>query len=87
MPQEYWAAQRHARELRERLERQRHQLGADLYELGQAVVARADSERELTDAVAASRERGRTWKQIAAVLHLTPQSVRRRFLHRREERP
>ncbi|MBC3191659.1 sigma-70 family RNA polymerase sigma factor [Pseudonocardia sp. C8] len=52
---------------------------SDLRRLGRAVVASAEAEAEVAEAVAAARANGRSWGQIATMLGVTRQSARERF--------
>lgn len=53
--------------------------GADLRAIGEARRAVAASDLLLADHVAKARANGRTWTQIAAVLHVSKQAARERF--------
>ncbi len=53
--------------------------GADLRAIGEALLAVATVDLTLAKTVAAAREHGRTWNQIAAVLGVSKQAARERF--------
>ncbi len=52
---------------------------ADLRRIGHALRSVAGSEAELASAVAAAREHGRSWGDIALMLGVSRQSARERF--------
>jgi hypothetical protein len=54
----------------------------DLRRLGRAVMNRAETEGEVTGAVAACRAAGRTWSEIGMILGVSKQSARERYGHR-----
>lgn len=60
--------------------------GSDLRRIALAVGASAAAEREIADAVAAARARGRSWGVIALPLGVTRQSARERFEQRAPQR-
>lgn len=51
----------------------------DLRRIGLAVKDVAAAEKELADAVAAAREAGRSWGEIALVLGVSKQAARQRY--------
>ncbi len=51
----------------------------DLRRIGLALRALADDQREAEDAVAAARQNGRSWGQIALVLGISRQAARERY--------
>jgi hypothetical protein len=52
---------------------------ADLRAIGYALEKIADAERDLADAVAAARGRGRSWATIGTVLGVSKQSASTRY--------
>ena len=53
----------------------------DLRRIGLALRRWADDQREVDDAVAAARGRGRSWGEIGLVLGISRQSARERYGH------
>lgn len=51
----------------------------DLRRIGLALADVANAERELHDAVAAARDNGRSWGEIALVLGVSRQAARQRY--------
>ena len=54
--------------------------GADLREIAETLHAVATLDLALADKVAQARQNGRTWTQIAAVLGVSKQAARERFV-------
>ncbi len=52
---------------------------AEEFLLEQAVLERARGERELTEAVAAARIKGLTWRRIGEILGTSPQAAHQRY--------
>ena len=49
------------------------------YLLERAVLARARSERQIVDAIAAARSKGVSWQRIGAMLGTSPQAAQQRY--------
>lgn len=73
----------HADELAQRFEDYEpspdDEVGAAEYLLSRAVVARARTERQLSEAVAAARRAGLSWKKIGAELGISAQAAQQRY--------
>jgi hypothetical protein len=73
----------HADELAERFEQLDPSSGVDVevpeYLLRRAVIARARSERQLADAVAAARLAGLSWSRIGTELGVSAQAAQQRY--------
>ena len=73
----------HAAELAARFERhepgERARDAAELREVREAFVVRADAERALVDAVIGARRAGRSWAAIAAMLGTSGEAARQRY--------
>ncbi len=53
----------------------------DLRRIGLALRSLADDQREVDEAVAAAREKGRSWGEIGLVLGISRQAARERYGH------
>ncbi len=53
----------------------------DLRRIGLALRSLADDQREVDEAVAAAREKGRRWGEIGLVLGISRQAARERYGH------
>jgi len=60
---------------------------ADLRRVGLALRGAAAAETELADAVAAARQHGRSWGDIALVLGVSRQAARQRYSGHEDRRP
>jgi hypothetical protein len=73
----------HADELAQRFENYEPGEGDELpveeYLLQRAALARARSEREIVDAVAAARMAGISWNKIGKILGTSPQAAQQRY--------
>lgn len=91
MPRSYEDILAHAEELADRLEAAEPNpiVGSEhlaLMEVRDAALARADAERRVANAVAASRGEGTSWAVIGAILGTSGEAVRQRYGQQRARR-